>query len=109
MAEKITKKITRKVIKRAVSRLAPEAVTIRAPKETESSRSEIKAKKVCFFCESKTMPSYTDVNTLKRVLTERSKIVPKMRSGLCSKHQRRVTMHIKYARHLSLLPFTPAV
>lgn len=110
MAEKITKKITKKVIKRAVSRLNPEApTTTRAPREAESSRSEIKAKKVCFFCESKTMPSYTDVNTLKRVLTERGKIVPKMRSGLCSKHQRRVTIQIKYARHLSLLPFTSAV
>lgn len=66
-------------------------------------------KKPCFFCfadEGKNTPSYTDVATLKKFVTERGKIVAAARSGLCAKHQRGVTTHIKYARHLALLPFT---
>lgn len=108
MAEKTVKKITRKVIRRTVTRLNP-GVKPRVSTETEPQKSDVKVKKVCFFCESKQMPSYTDTNTLRKVLTERGKIVPKLRSGLCSKHQRRVTIQIKYARHLSLLPFTSKV
>ena len=102
MAE-VQKKVTRKVIKRAVSRLNPE-VKPQAPEEQPT-----KTRKTCYFCESKTIPSYTDLNALRKFLTERGKIVPKLRSGACSKHQRRLTTQIKYARHLALLPFTPRV
>lgn len=63
----------------------------------------------CTFCESKLIPTYTDTATLKRFLSERGKILPKTYTHLCSKHQRAVTKHIKYARHLSLLPFTAKV
>lgn len=108
MAEKTVKKITRKVIKRAVTRLNPDVGT-KLPAEVGSQKAEVKTKKVCFFCESKTLPNYTDVNSLRRSLTERGKIVPKLRSGLCSKHQRRLTTQVKYARHLGLLPFTSGV
>ena len=66
-------------------------------------------KRVCFFCQSKKDPSYTDLATLKRYVNERGKIVPRMKTGVCSKHQRAVTRGIKYARHLALLPFTPKV
>lgn len=69
----------------------------------------IRAKKKCLFCQSKSSPAYSDVVTLKRFTTDRGRIIPKLRSGLCSKHQRRVTRQIKYARHLALLPFTPKV
>lgn len=55
------------------------------------------------------MPSYTDINVLHRFISDRGKIVPKMRSGICSKHQRRVSVEIKRARHLSLLAFAPKV
>lgn len=68
-----------------------------------------RSKRVCLFCQSKASPSYTDLVTLRRFLTDRAKIVPKLKSSLCSKHQRRVTKQIKYARHLALLPFTPKV
>lgn len=64
-----------------------------------------RTKKVCSFCESKTMPVYTDSAALKRFLSDRGKILPKLRSGLCSKHQKRVATEIKHARHLALLPF----
>lgn len=52
------------------------------------------------------VPSYTDTVSLKRFVSSRAKIVPKLRSGACSKHQRALTREIKRARHLSLLPFT---
>lgn len=109
MAQEPVKKITKKVIKRAVSRLNPEVKQTARSEHVDFQRSDVKAKKTCFFCDSKTFPVYTDINNLRRVLTERGKIVPKLRSGLCSKHQRRVTTQIKYARHLSLLPFTSRV
>lgn len=64
------------------------------------------ARKKCFFCESETLPAYTDIVNLRRFLFTRGKIVPKQRSGVCSKHQRVMAKEIKRARHLALLPFT---
>lgn len=62
-------------------------------------------KKNCMYCELKKEPSYADVITLRKCMSERAHIMPKQRTGACSKHQRRVTKQIKYARHLALLPF----
>lgn len=66
-------------------------------------------KRGCSFCQSSSEPSYTDTAGLRRFVSDRSKIVPKLRSGLCSKHQRKVTKQIKYARHLALLPFVTRI
>jgi len=66
-------------------------------------------KKVCYFCETKTIPSYTDVVTLRKFMSDRAKIVAKMRTGACSKHQRAITREIKHARHLALMPFVPSI
>ncbi len=66
-------------------------------------------KRVCFFCQNKKDPTYTDLATLKRYVNDRGKIIPRMKTGICSKHQRAITRGIKYARHLALLPFTPKV
>lgn len=63
-------------------------------------------KKVCAFCKEEKIPTYTDVVTLKRFTTDRGKIVSKVRSGICSKHQRVLAREVKHARHLGLLPFT---
>lgn len=65
-----------------------------------------RSKKVCFFCQSKTEPRYSDAASLRRYLSDRGRINPRGRSGACSKHQRRVSREIKRARHLALLPFT---
>ncbi len=65
----------------------------------------IKIVKKCQFCKDKTVPSYKDSSVLKRYLTERGKILPRLRSGICAKHQRRLAQSIKHARHLALLPF----
>lgn len=59
----------------------------------------------CFFCKEKKVPNYADVQVLQRYTVNRGKIMSPMRSGVCSKHQRRLTSAIKYARHLALLPF----
>ncbi|MBI2334894.1 30S ribosomal protein S18 [Candidatus Daviesbacteria bacterium] len=78
-----------------------------APVEVET---KVSARgKKCQFCQTKSRPSYTDTAGLKRFLTDRAKIVPKSRSGLCSKHQRFLGREIKHARHLGLLPFVPKV
>ena len=100
----ISKKVTKEMISR-VSVMKEEA----QDQNTDESVKTTRQKRVCPFCQNKNLPSYTDISTLRRYLTERAKIVPKLRSGLCSKHQRVVTKQIKYARHLSLLPFTPKV
>ena len=102
------KKITRKVISKTVP-VTVVKETEEAPEQTEDSQKALLPKKVCFFCQSKVNPSYTDTAVLRRFVTDRAKIVPKLKSNLCSKHQRVATKQIKYARHLSLLPFTPKV
>lgn len=58
-----------------------------------------------YFVENNKVPYYGDIATLKLFLTERGKIIPRSRSGLNAKNQRELTKAIKYARHLSLLPF----
>jgi small subunit ribosomal protein S18 len=61
--------------------------------------------KVCFFCESKKEPSFWEMGMLSKFLTERGKIIPASRNGLCLKHQRSVGTNIKYSRHLALMPY----
>jgi small subunit ribosomal protein S18 len=45
---------------------------------------------------------------LRRYLTERGKIKARRKIGTCAKHQRRLSLAIKRARHIALLPFTAA-
>jgi small subunit ribosomal protein S18 len=64
-------------------------------------------KKVCSFCVDKVDSiDYKDVPKLRRYVTERGKILPRRISGNCAKHQRQVTVAIKRARNIALLPFT---
>ena len=69
------------------------------------SRRKIVAPKDCMFCKEEKTPHYADVATLSKFVTERGKIVPRSRSGVCATHQRRLATAIKHARHLALLPF----
>lgn len=104
----VEKKTIRKVISGKVEKKLvkeTESVEVAVPEKNTN----VKTKKSCFFCQSKTIPTYTDIATLKRFVTDRSKITPRAKTYLCSKHQRAVTRNIKYARHLSLLSFTPKV
>ena len=64
-------------------------------------------RKVCSFCVDKVEHiDYKDVAKLSRFVTERGKILPRRISGNCAKHQRQVTVAIKRARNIALLPFT---
>ncbi|MGI6584960.1 MAG: 30S ribosomal protein S18 [Gracilibacteraceae bacterium] len=64
-------------------------------------------KKVCNFCIDKVEHiDYKDVNKLRRYISERGKIIPRRISGNCAKHQRQITVAIKRARNIALLPFT---
>ena len=64
-------------------------------------------KKVCVFCADKNaVIDYKDVNKLKRYVSERGKILPRRITGNCAKHQRALTVAIKRARHVALMPYT---
>lgn len=49
---------------------------------------------------------YKDAAKLRRFMTERGKILPRRITGTCARHQRKLTLAIKRARVLALLPFT---
>ena len=62
--------------------------------------------KVCFFCVDKIeQVDYKDVDRLKKYVSERGKIIPRRVTGTCARHQRQLTIAIKRARHLALLPY----
>lgn len=64
-------------------------------------------KKICSFCVDKVESiDYKDLGKLRRYTTERGKILPRRISGNCAKHQRQMTIAIKRARSIALLPFT---
>ena len=64
-------------------------------------------KKVCQFCVDKVSDiDYKDVAKLRRYVSERAKILPRRITGTCAKHQRQLTIAIKRARQIALLPFS---
>jgi len=66
-----------------------------------------KRRKVCAFCVDKVDHiDYKDAAKLRKYISERGKILPRRMLGTCAKHQRQLTVAIKRARHLALLPYT---
>ena len=64
-------------------------------------------KKVCVFCGKENNEiDYKDIAKLKRYVSERGKILPRRITGNCAKHQRALTVAIKRARHIALMPYT---
>ena len=64
-------------------------------------------RKVCSFCVDKVSEiDYKDAVRLRRYLSERAKIEPRRKTGTCARHQRGLTIALKRARHVALLPFT---
>ena len=59
----------------------------------------------CFFCKEKKTPNFLEYDILSRYTSERGKIHSRVRTGLCSKHQRKFTAEVKRARYLAFLPF----
>ena len=65
--------------------------------------------KVCRFCADKKLDiDYKNSRILRYFVTERGKIIPRRISGNCAKHQREVTVALKRARNIAILPFTTA-
>lgn len=62
-------------------------------------------KKVCRFCTGKKKIDYKDVETLKRLTTEKGKILPRHVTGNCAKDQRNIAKAIKRARAAGLMSF----
>ena len=87
--------------KRKVKETKP-ARTFRKPRYTPS-------RKVCTFCATKgSIIDYKDVEKLRGFISDRAKISPRRRTGTCARHQRVLSVAIKRARHLALLPYVPA-
>jgi len=64
-------------------------------------------RKVCRFCADSTIPiEYKDPKALKFFVSETGKLIPRRISGNCARHQRSVTVAVKRARQLALIPFT---
>ncbi|MBI4066841.1 30S ribosomal protein S18 [Candidatus Gottesmanbacteria bacterium] len=61
--------------------------------------------KFCYFCQNKLDPSYEDLDNVKKFISERGKILPRLRTGLCNKHQVILTTTIKRARYMAFLPY----
>lgn len=62
-------------------------------------------KKVCVFCGKDNVIDYKDTAKLKKYVSERGKILPRRIAGTCAKHQRALTVAIKRARHVALMPY----
>ncbi len=68
----------------------------------------IPKRKVCAFCVDKVDEiDYKDPSKLRPYVSDRGKIEPRRRTGVCAKHQRTLAVAIKRARHLALLPYVP--
>ena len=64
---------------------------------------------MCRFCADKNvLIDYKDPATLKYFITDRGKIIPRRISGNCAKHQRKLSVALKNARFMALLPYTAA-
>ena len=64
-------------------------------------------RKVCRFCaETTTLIDYKNPQLLRSFVTDRGKMVPRRISGSCAKHQRAISVAVRRARMLALLPIT---
>ena len=73
----------------------------RAPRQNNRKR-----KKVCAFCvDNIDEIDYKDTLRLRKYVSERAKILPRRVTGTCAKHQRQLTIAIKRARQVALMPY----
>ena len=64
-------------------------------------------KKVCALCRDKNLVlDYKNADQLKKFVNDKGKILPRRATGACAKHQRDITLAVKRARHIAVLPFT---
>ena len=75
---------------------------------SDRGRGRFRRRKVCMFCvEHVRAIDYKDPGKLRRYLSDRGRIEPRRKTGTCAKHQRWLSVALKRARHLALLPYTP--
>lgn len=75
-------------------------------KERSSRPAKKLRKKVCMFCADRIdRIDYKDLAKLRKCMTERAKILPRRVTGTCAYHQRELTVAVKRARHIALLPY----
>lgn len=88
-------------IKEVVAEQETQAPAVQAKKYRKPSK-----KKVCAFCVAgeKTI-DYKDVAKIRKYITEKGKILPRRQTGVCAEHQRQLTLAIKRARNVALLPY----
>ena len=66
-----------------------------------------KRKKVCPLCKDKNLVlDYKNPEQLKKFINDKGKILPRRTTGACSKHQRDITLAIKRARAIAILPYS---
>ena len=64
-------------------------------------------KKVCPLCANKELVlDYKNADQLKKFINDKGKILPRRATGACAKHQRDITLAVKRARHIAVLPYT---
>ena len=64
-------------------------------------------KKVCVMCANKDyVLDYKNPEQLKKFINEKGKILPRRATGACAKHQRDITIAVKRARQIAILPYT---
>lgn len=63
-------------------------------------------RKVCAFCVDRVERiDYKDHQRLREFVSDRGKILKSRMTGTCSRHQRMLSVAVKRARHMALLPF----
>lgn len=64
-------------------------------------------KKVCPLCADKNLVlDYKNAEQLKKFTNDKGKILPRRATGACAKHQRDITIAVKRARHIAMLPYS---
>ena len=64
-------------------------------------------RKVCALCNDKNLVlDYKNSEQLKKFINEKGKILPRRATGACAKHQRLITLTVKRARHIAIIPYT---
>ena len=63
-----------------------------------------KRRKICHMCAGKPV-NYKDVNIISKYINDNGKILPRRITGTCANHQRALTVAIKRARHVALMPY----
>ena len=79
----------------------------RSNDEDYNPKFRITRKKVCALCANKDLVlDYKNADQLKKFINEKGKILPRRATGACAKHQRDITLAVKRARHIAVLPYT---